>query len=205
MKDRTTLSLPHDASNEAAPPQFEDILMAHLGALYRTALRLTKDQQQAEDLVQEASLRAWSKRGQLKTSHAGKGWLFKILMNTFINRYRKASREPEIVDIALTEEMLEQTHGRWYGQSPANPQDLLLDQCLAEEIQEALDQLHTEIRSVVWLSDVEGFRHQEIAEMLGCPLGTIASRLFRGRAMLRELLGGYTRAHGMNPDQRGKP
>lgn len=179
---------------KATPHGFENNLIAHLDALYTAALRLTKDQQQAEDLVQEASLRAWRKRGQLESQQAIKGWLFKILLNTFINRYRQANREPQIVDVELTEEMLEQIPGS-SGHHPDNPQDALLNQCLDEEIQEAFDQLHTEMRAVVWLSDVEGFRLREIAEMLGCPSGTVASRLFRGRALLRELLHNYAKRH----------
>jgi len=178
------------------PHGFEDNLIAHLDALYTAALRLTKDRQQAEDLVQEASLRAWRKRDQLESQHAIKGWLFKILLNTFINRYRQAEREPRFVDVELTEEMLEHAHAS-PGPRPENPQDALLNQCLDEEIQQAFDQLHMEMRAVLWLSDVEGFRLREVAEMLGCPPGTVASRLFRGRALLRELLHSYAERRGL--------
>lgn len=170
--------------------------MAHLGALYATALKLTKDRSQAEDLVQEASLKAWRNQAQLATPQAVKGWLFKILMNTFINAYRKLNREPEIVDVELSEAMLEQAQNG-YGQTGLTPQDRLLSQCLEAEIQEAFDQLPADIRSVVWLSDVEEFSYREIAEMLNCPLGTVASRLFRGRTQLRELLYDYTKQRGM--------
>lgn len=177
-----------------APTGFENSLLVHLDALYATALNLTKDQDRAEDLVQEASLKAWRNREQLETTQKVRAWLFKILLNTFINAYRKANREPQIVDVELTEEMLEQADGAGGTNSP-DPLDIILRHCLDEEVQQALDQLHTEMRTVVWLSDVEEFRVHEIAEMLGCPAGTVASRLFRGRALLRELLHTYARRH----------
>lgn len=189
---------PHsqEDTGQATSQGFETLLVSHLDALYTTALRLTKNQHRAEDLVQEACLRAWRNRGQLEMPQAAKGWLFKILMNAFINTYRKAGREPKIVDVELTEELLARTSIR-FGQIQENAQDILLSQCLDEEIQEAYDQLHPEIRAVVWLSDVEGFRQDEIADMLGCPPGTVASRLFRGRTLLRELLHNYAKRRGL--------
>lgn len=202
MKEKRTFFRAPDSSHGAAPSSFEDRLIAHLGALYATALRLTQDRQRAEDLVQETSLKAWKHRDQVKHPHAVKGWLFKILMRTFINGYRKTNREPMVVDVELTEAMLEKA-ASGDAQQPAGPLDLLLDQCLTEELQAALDRLHPEIRSVVWLSDVEGFNYQEIAEMMGCPMGTVASRLFRGRTMLRELLHDDIRQRGIRCDQRG--
>lgn len=174
---------------------FETLLVSHLDALYTTALRLTQNQHRAEDLVQETCLKAWRHRDQLETPQAVKGWLFKILTNTFINAYRKARREPPIVDVELTEALLEQTSTR-FQQTPESPQDFLLNRCLDEDIQKAYDQLHVEIRAVVWLADVEGFRQHEIARMLGCPPGTVASRLFRGRTLLRELLHDYAKRRG---------
>ncbi len=187
-------SLPPSEANpgHGRSQEFENLLVAHLDSLYAAAARVTRDAQQAEDLVQETSLRAWRNRGQLEKPQAIKGWLFKILMNTFINSYRQTSREPQIVDIELSEAMLERIHAE-SGETRTNPLNLLLDQCLDDEIQEAYDGLHTEIRAVVWLSDVEGFRQHEIAEMLGCPPGTVASRLFRGRALLRERLQEYAK------------
>jgi len=175
---------------------FETLLVSYLDALYATALRLARDQQQAEDLVQETCLRAWKHQADLQSQAAMKAWLFKILMNTFINAYRKSSREPPLVDIELTEEVLAQGPAEVTCDAP-NPQDLLLNQCLEEEIQEAYDELHTDIRTVIWLADVEGFRLSEIAEILGCPPGTVASRLFRGRALLREMLHGFAKRRGL--------
>ena len=187
-------SLPPSEANPAYDRSqgFENLLVAHLDSLYAAALRLTKGAQRAEDLVQETSLRAWRNRGQLEKPQAFKGWVFKILMNAFINSYRQTSREPQIVDVELSETMLERIHTE-SGETRTDPFNLLLDQCLDDEIQEAYDGLHSEIRAVVWLSDVEGFRQHEIAEMLGCAPGTVASRLFRGRALLREQLQEYAK------------
>jgi RNA polymerase sigma-70 factor (ECF subfamily) len=167
-----------------------------MDALYTTSLRFTKNCHQAEDLVQETCLKAWTNRSQLKTPQTLKGWLFKILMNTFINTYRRNRRKSRVIDVELTEEMLERAY-LGHGDHRADPETLLMNRCLDEEIEEAYDQLHAEIRAVVWLSDVEGFRQHEIAEILGCPPGTVASRLFRGRTMLRELLHNYAKRRGL--------
>lgn len=185
-----------DPTHDSPPQGFENLLMTHLGALYSTALKLTKDRSRAEDLVQETSLKAWLNQAQLTTPRAVKGWLFKILLNTFINTYRKLNREPKIVDVDLSEEMLEQVQID-SGQAVPNPLDQLLSQCLEAEIQNAFEQLPTEIRSVVWLFDIEEFSYREIAEMLHCSPGTVASRLFRGRTRLRELLHDYSKQRGM--------
>ena len=196
MKQKGGFAHSHDHAGDTSSQRFEDVLMAHLGALYATALKLTKDQAHAEDLVQETSLKAWRNRAQLTTPQAVKGWLFKILMNTFINTYRKLNREPEFVDVELSDEMLEQAHGA-DRQTLLNPLNRLLSRCLETEIQEAFDQLPVDLRSVVWLSDVEEFSYREIAEMMNCSIGTVASRLFRGRARLRESLSEYSKQRGL--------
>ncbi|TKB80894.1 MAG: sigma-70 family RNA polymerase sigma factor [Nitrospira sp.] len=196
MKQEGGFAHSHNRASDTSSQRFEDLLMAHLGALYATALNLTKDRVQAEDLVQETSLKAWRNRTQLTTPQAVKGWLFKILMNTFINTYRKLNREPEFVDVELSEGMLEQVPSD-EDHNQLNPLNRILSQCLETEIQEAFDQLTADIRSVVWLSDVEEFSYREIAEMMNCSMGTVASRLFRGRTRLRESLSDYSKQRGM--------
>lgn len=111
------------------------------------------------------------------------------------------NREPECVDVELSEGMLEQVPSD-EDQNQLNPLNRILSQCLETEIQEAVDQLPADIRSVVWLSDVEEFSYREIAEMMNCSIGTVASRLFRGRTRLRESLSDYSKQRGMIKEQQ---
>jgi RNA polymerase sigma-70 factor (ECF subfamily) len=171
----------------------EEILIRYLDSMYSTALRLTKDKEKAEDLVQDACLRAFKHFGQIKSYDKIKAWLFKILMNTFINRYRKGIKEPPLVELELSESLLTSASS-FYN---SNPEEALIKNSLDEEIKEALDNLNVDLRSVLWLSDIEGFTYQEIGEMLECPMGTIASRLYRARSLLREALWEYAKKRGV--------
>ncbi|HZX15086.1 MAG TPA: sigma-70 family RNA polymerase sigma factor [Thermodesulfobacteriota bacterium] len=173
----------------------EEILIKHLDSIYSTALRLTKNKEKAEDLVQDACLRAIKYCEQLRSNDKVKAWLFKILTNTFINKYRKMIKEPPLVEIELSESLLESASALYRHSS--NPEEILIKSSLDEEIKEALDNLHVDLRVVLWLSDVEGFTYQEIGEMLECPMGTIASRLYRGRSLLREALWEYAKKRGV--------
>ncbi len=171
----------------------KEIVIRYLDSMYSTALRLTKNKEWAEDVVQETCLRAFKNSEQIRSNGKSKSWMFKILMNTFINNYRKRVKEPLLVDIELSETLLElrcNLHN-------LNPEEIAISNILDEEIKEALDNLHVEFRTVIWLSDVEGFTYQEIQEMLGCPVGTIASRLFRARSLLREALSEYAKKRGV--------
>lgn len=173
----------------------EEILIKHLDSIYSTALRLTKNKEKAEDLVQDACLRAIKYSEQLRSNDKVKAWLFKILTNTFINKYRKMIKEPPLVEIELSESLLESASALYRHSS--NPEEILIKSSLDEEIKEALDNLHVDLRVVLWLSDVEGFTYQEIGEMLECAMGTIASRLYRGRSLLREALWEYAKKRGV--------
>ena len=173
----------------------EEILIKHLDSMYSTALRLTKNKEKAEDLVQDACFRAIKYSEQLRSNDKVKAWLFKILTNTFINKYRKMIKEPPLVEIELSESLLESASALY--RHSFNPEEILIKSSLDEEIKEALDSLHVDFRAVLWLSDVEGFTYQEIGEMLGCPIGTIASRLYRARSLLREALWEYAKKRGV--------
>ena len=173
----------------------EEILIKHLDSMYSTALRLTKNKEKAEDLVQDVCLRAFRYFDQLRSNNKLKAWLFKILMNTFINKYRKRIKEPPLVEIELSESLLESASALYRHNS--NPEEILIKSSLDEEIKEALDNLHVDLRVVLWLSDVEGFTYEEIKEILRCPIGTIASRLYRARSLLRETLWEYARKRGV--------
>jgi RNA polymerase sigma-70 factor, ECF subfamily len=180
-----------DENDEAV--SIEEIIMTNLDSIYSTALRLAKNKNDAEDLVQETCLKAYKNYGQISSNNKAKSWVFSILMNTFINSYRKKIKEPPLVDIELSYILLDHV----VAVDNLNPEEIALNQILDEEIKEALDNLHVDFRTVIWLSDVEEFTYQEIQEMLDCPIGTIASRLFRARSLLRETLLGYAKKRGV--------
>ena len=173
----------------------EETLIKQVDSMYTIALRLTKNKERAEDLVQDTCLKAFKHSDQLRLNNKAKSWFFKILMNTFINKYRKSIKEPPIVDLELTESLLSST-GNFYINN-SNPEEMLTESYLDEEIKKAIENLPVDFRAVLWLSDVEGFTYQEIGEMLECPIGTIASRLYRGRSLLREALWEYAKKRGV--------
>ncbi|SRR5579875_498945 len=167
---------------------FEEMVTAHLDPLYRTALRLTGRPQDAEDLVQETYLRAWRSLHTYRPGTNPKAWLFRILHNAHIDRYRAATRTVQTVD-------------EMEGQDPAfvvheTPESVVLSGVMDAEIRQALMALPEVFRSCLILADLEGFSYQEIADILGIPRGTVMSRLFRGRRAMRRALADYGREHG---------
>jgi RNA polymerase sigma-70 factor (ECF subfamily) len=177
-----------------ASPSIDTILMEHLDALYATAYRLVRNKETAEDLVQDTCLKAVKYFDKLRSKEKSKQWLFKILMNTFINKYRKKIKEPPILELDLSESI--QAYACRNSEHTLDPEKLLLERDFNNRIKEALDKLHVDMRAVVLLSDVEGFTYQEMSKILNCPAGTIASRLFRARSFLRESLLKYTDKSG---------
>lgn len=175
-------------------PSIDAILMEHLDALYSTAYSLVQNKQAVEDMVQDTCLKAVKHFGMLRSGEKAKPWLFKILMNTFINEYRKRIKEPPILELDLNESM--EAYASRNSNHRLDPEKLLLKRDFNNKVKEALDNLHVDMRSVVLLSDVEGFTYQEISEMLNCPQGTVASRLYRGRSLLREFLWEYVSRSG---------
>ena len=171
-----------------AQERFETLVLPHLDALHGVALRLTRQRQDAEDLVQETCLRAFRFLNQLEDEGRCRAWLFRILNNTFINLYRQAQRTPETV--ALTEGDAERHAGM------ESTEGIPLDQLLDDDLKAALDALPDEYRAAVLMSDIEEFSYDEIAEILGCPVGTVRSRIHRGRGMLRAHLTGVARSRG---------
>ena len=165
---------------------FEREALVHLDTLYRVALRLSGSPADADDLVQETMLKAYRSWDQYQPGTNAKGWLLTILRNSFINEYRRRSRHPETVDVdtiepfaVLTEEQEEDAQGRFF------------DQIVDDEVQQAIDNLPETFREALVLSDVEGMSYQEISSILGVPVGTVKSRLFRARRMLRAKLYQY--------------
>jgi len=173
---------------------FEEAVLTHLDSLFAFALRLVGGQRErAEDLVQEACYRAFKNYASLRTPEKIKAWFFQILVNTHINEFHRQSHEPPIVDVELSEALLASAET----QPVPTPEAHMLERLIGSEVQQALDALPLEFRTVVWLADVEELSYQEISEIINCPLGTVASRLYRGHSLLREQLREYARQRGL--------
>ena len=173
-------------------PAFETEALEALDSLYRTALRLTHDPADAEDLVQDTYLKAFRAADRFAPGTNLRAWLFTILHNTARNRARDRAREAVDVDSEAVERSLD-TRGMagLRGAAPfETPETLLLRDMLTPELQEAIDELPPAFRQAVWLRDVEEFSYAEIADMLGVPLGTVMSRISRGRRTLHARLSG---------------
>lgn len=180
--------------NERDPTaQFQAEALEFLDSLYNTALRLTRNPEDAEDLVQETYLKAFRAEETFEPGTNLKAWLFRILKNTFISSYRKSSLEPDTEDFADIEGGLE---SRLLTPSAPTPEQELVGQVLDEDVQRALDELAADYRMVVVLADLEGFAYKEIAAILEIPIGTVMSRLYRGRRQLETALLRYARERG---------
>jgi RNA polymerase sigma-70 factor, ECF subfamily len=170
--------------------EIKDEAISYIDSLYRTALRMTGNPADAEDLVQETYLRAFRSINQFKPGTNLRAWLFKIQTNSFINEYRKRVRRPRNTSLDDVEEYYLYSHLVESGVQPAASvtEDEILAQIDDAEVFRALDQLQDNYRQVVLLADVEGFAYREIAEILDIPVGTVMSRLHRARKRLREQL-----------------
>ncbi len=170
-------------------------LLIHIDALYRSALYLAKNESAADDLVQESYLKAFKFLKDDKEINNVKAWLFKILMNAFINKYRKDKREPSLVDFDSVEAFHQSVQEEV--STPSILEDeFALDKFLDDDIKNALEALPDDFRMVILLSTVEGFSYKEISKIINCPVGTVMSRIYRGRKMLKEKLAGYAKKYG---------
>jgi RNA polymerase sigma-70 factor, ECF subfamily len=174
---------------------FEAAAMPYLDPLYNAAYRMARNPQDAEDLVQETYLKAYKYYDKFEEGTNLKAWLFKILKNTFINSYRKKQQAPPKADFADIEESFE-TIVRDDAGAARTPEEELLEKVLDADVQQAIEELPHDYRMVVLLADLEGFAYKEIADILEIPVGTVMSRLYRGRRLLEEALLKYAREHG---------
>lgn len=180
--------------------EFEEVALVHLDALYRSALRLTHHRAEAEDLVQETCLRAFGNFHRFNPGTNCRAWLFTIMRNILLNRLRRREREVLEEDWAAWETVPE---GEPYMASGRlNPEEELLHTVLHGDVDRALRTLPFVFREAIILVDLEGFRYKEAARVLGCPIGTVMSRLSRGRHFLRQALSRLAREHGYVKEPR---
>jgi RNA polymerase sigma-70 factor, ECF subfamily len=184
-------------------PDFEPAIMALLPDLYAAALRMTRNAADAEDLVADAVARAWERRASVRDTAGFRGWVFRILTNAFISNLRGSAARPatESMDRLESDEsfsLFERLHQPillWWG----NTEQDFLNRLLRNDLERAIDALPDEFRVVVLLVDVEGFPYQETADALGVPIGTVRSRLARGRAQLQKALWLHALDAGYSP------
>lgn len=189
-------------SRQNALDTFEAEALGHLDALYGVACRMTKNPADAEDLVQDTMIKAMRARHQFQPGTNLKAWLFKILTNTFINRFRRGGLERSILEGKEHAPLAE----GWVGAASVNGMRDVETQALSPlvgaEIERALDELPEEFRLAVVLSDVEELSYKEIAEVMGCPVGTVMSRLHRGRKLLQAALYEHAVLAGIAPREK---
>ncbi len=194
------------------PPPLPNECFRHVDSLYRTALRMTRHAQDAEDLVQETYLKAV--RGahlyREREQSGCRAWLFRILTNGYVDRYRKARREPVAVefkeegDTGIYDRVIAGGHAACRADDPFEENgfdlqgdlDRFLETLVSDEVKQALDELPEAFRTVMMLRDIEGFSYQEITQIVAVPMGTVMSRLFRGRRLLQKKLWDYGRSRG---------
>jgi RNA polymerase sigma-70 factor (ECF subfamily) len=175
--------------------RFSALISEHLDGLFRTALRLTRNRANAEDLLQETFLRAWRSFHTFQPGTNARAWLYRILMNAHIDAYRRTTREPEVVDQDDVDEfyLYSKVQESDEYKRAGNPEEALLSQLMDADVVGALEALPETFRAVVVLADIEEFSYKEIAEILDIPIGTVMSRLHRGRRQLQVKLWDYAR------------
>lgn len=186
------------STTDADLADFEVEALSYMNQLYAAAMRMTRNPADAEDLVQETYAKAFAGRERFEPGTNLRAWLYRIQTNAFINIYRKRQREPQRTDSDSIEDWHLARAASHSSGGLASAEEHALDGIGDVDIREALAQLPDDFRMAVYLSDVEGFAYKEIAEIMDCPVGTVMSRLHRGRKMLRELLRDYVDDRGMD-------
>lgn len=196
MTDELELNPKSTYSESKKVHVFDTEFMPHIDSMYNFAYRLTFDEDDSKDLVQDTYMKAFRFINSFQEGTNAKAWLYRILKNSFINDYRKKSKQPAKVDYQEVEQ---------YYNSEDTPKDSTVDlrlettkDMIGDEISNALNSLAIDFRTVIILCDLEGFTYEEMAKILDIPIGTVRSRLHRARNILREKLGSYAHSMGYN-------
>lgn len=183
-----------------AVDNFEVELLSHLDTLYGVSCRMTKSSVEAEDLVQDTIVKAMRARDQYQPGTNIKAWLLRILTNTFINRYRRGGLERDVLEGPDADSLTDGWVGATTMRAMRDPETQALKPIIEAEVSRALEELPEDFRLAVVLSDIEELSYKEIAEAMGCPIGTVMSRLHRGRKLLQKTLRDHAVALGIVPD-----
>ncbi len=193
---RVRLLLPSLDRKKVSTAEFEQAALPEISHLYKSALCLTRSKTEAEDLVQETYLRAFRFFDKFQPGTNCRAWFLTILQNLFIYRYQQKKREPEIVDLEridqLYKSMVEQGE-----KERDNPENQLISRLMGGEIEKALRELSEEFRMTIMLVDIEELSYEQAAKLMECPIGTVRSRISRGRRMLQVALRGYALERGL--------
>jgi RNA polymerase sigma-70 factor (ECF subfamily) len=197
--DWRVMSDPIDQTDQVQDPraQFEEQALPFMDQLYAAAMRMTRNPADAADLVQETFVKAFASWKTFTQGTNLKAWLYRILTNTYINTYRKKQREPYQGTIDDLEDWHLGGAESTTASSTRSAEAEAIDHMPASVVKDALQSIPEDFRLAVYLADVEGFAYQEIADIMKTPIGTVMSRLHRGRRMLRELLADYARERGI--------
>lgn len=179
---------------------FDKEFMPHINSMYNFGFRLTMDEDEANDLVQDTYLKAFRFINSFETGTNAKAWLFRILKNSFINDYRKKTKEPNKVDYQEIEQYYDSEESAGTEQT-TDLRSETVQELLGDEIARALNQLPVDFRTVIILCDVEGFTYEEMAKILDIPIGTVRSRLHRARMLLKDKLKTYAASMGYNTEE----
>jgi RNA polymerase sigma-70 factor, ECF subfamily len=186
---------------------FERDAMQYTRQLYSAAMRMTRNPSDAEDLVQETYLKAYRAYHTFQEGTNLKAWLYRILTNTYINKYRKDSRRPSEVDLGTVEDMYlyRRLGSEESAEAARTTEDRVLDGMVESDVKQAVEELPETFRMPVLLADLEGFSYKEIAEILDIPIGTVMSRLHRGRKAMQKRLWEFAKQRGLLPEDAKRP